>query len=792
VTDCLTHIHAGAERQIYELAKGIDKDRFRLTIVSLECGGTAPKELIEQTGCRLKAFPVKRIYGFSGVINGVRFLRFLKEDLPDILMTYHFSSDIWGSVLGRMAKVPVIISNRRDTGFWRRRHHVWAYRMTSRWVAQVVVNARASQEKFVKEEGLVPGSLTLIPNGVAAIDDGDLNTDEQWKLLSDLDVKEEDQIILHVANLKRVKGHRYLLEALVGVIPRFRHTKLIVVGEDNMQGSIQRYAESLGISSNVIFLGKRSDVKELLSFSDICVLPSLSEGLSNAVMEYMAAGKPVIATAVGGNTDLVQHGETGWLVEKANADALQSALCALLQDVQMRERMGAAGRVKVLKDFPMEKMVRRYEKLFDDMAPQRGRVEDVVSDVQVQETTPVMIEEKKQAVPKVIQVPVEPEPAEPAPVSPPVDKGGTTRVLHLISSIGLFGAEQVALTLGRAFQDGPVQAIVGALHNSHNPHLEIIDVARTHETPTAVFSCRGKFDARAVLAIKNYILQHKIDLVHTHNYKSNLIGLLAAKWAGVPTVATVHGFTDMDTRVSWYERLDRWVMRRFFDRLVVVTSQMLPDFPDDMKDVIPNGMNMDALSQADDSDRFRSRWKIVRSDLVITTVGRLSKEKNQTLLLKALYPLLRRDPRLKVLIVGEGPERLAVEKYIRSRNLTDQVIMTGLLKDVAAVYQSTDVFVLPSLTEGVPMTILEAMAYHCPVVATAVGGVPEIIREGKTGLLVPSNNEKAMRAAIERLLNEKRLRHDIVERAFEYVVSEHTMKKMCDRYESVYQGMLKQ
>ena len=136
LVDCIKDLEGGAERQIFELAKGLDKEKFSVAVVSLECEGEAPKDIIESAGCRLATFPVRRIYGLSGILKAFSFARFLKREKTDILMTYHFSSDIWGAVCGKLARVKTIISNRRDVGFWRKKRHVLAYKKVNRWVSE--------------------------------------------------------------------------------------------------------------------------------------------------------------------------------------------------------------------------------------------------------------------------------------------------------------------------------------------------------------------------------------------------------------------------------------------------------------------------------------------------------------------------------------------------------------------------------------------------------------------------------------------------------------------------------
>jgi len=166
LTDCLAGLTGGAERQIYELAREIDKSRFDLTVVSLECGESTPPEIIDNIGCEVKLFPIRRIYSFNGIRQGRKFGRWLRENRTDILMTYHFSSDMWGAYFAHAAGVKHIISNRRDMGFWRRFHHDAAYKAANRWVERIVTNSRAIKEKVKEAECFPPERIQVIYNGI--------------------------------------------------------------------------------------------------------------------------------------------------------------------------------------------------------------------------------------------------------------------------------------------------------------------------------------------------------------------------------------------------------------------------------------------------------------------------------------------------------------------------------------------------------------------------------------------------------------------------------------------------
>ncbi|HBR15673.1 MAG TPA: hypothetical protein DD723_09095 [Candidatus Omnitrophica bacterium] len=366
LTDCLVDPSAGgAERKIYELAGLLDKEKYRVIIASLDCEGTSSKDLVEKLGVELAVFRVKRIYGISGICQGIHFLFFLRKEKVDILQTYHFSSDIWGTFFAKLAGVKIIISNRRDMGFWRKKAHVLVYRLINGWVDKIVVVADAVKAMVMKAEGVDASKIEVIYNGVQGLDQRPKTEDQRLK--KEIGIEEHDVVVMHVANFKLVKGHTYLLQAVARLVSQFPSLKLVLIGEDEFSGALEREAEALMIRNHVLFLGKRNDVSWLLDGADVCVLPSLSEGMSNAILEYMLAGKPVVATRVGGNPEVVKDGETGILVEPKDVAGLAEALSALLKDGALRKRMGEAGRDRVDQVFSMEEMVARYERLYEEL-----------------------------------------------------------------------------------------------------------------------------------------------------------------------------------------------------------------------------------------------------------------------------------------------------------------------------------------------------------------------------------------------------------------------------------------
>ena len=738
LTDCLADLAGGAEKQIYELARGLDKSTYEVHVVSLDCWGQAPRETIEATGSQLHVFRVVRVYGLSGIIQGFRFLKFLKNNHVDVLLTYHFSSDMWGTFWGHLAGVKTIISNRRDMGFWRNGLHVAAYKLLNHWVNKIVTVSGSIKEMVIKEEGIEADRIEVIYNGVELPDK--YNQDSQ-ELRSLLRIEKEDIVIMHVANLKPVKGHKYLLEAFAEVDSRFRGNdkrgiKLVLIGRDELNGQLQDMAQKLNILNKVLFLGKRDDVQSLLKLADICVLPSLSEGMSNSILEYMAAEKPVIATNVGGNPELVKDGLNGLLVEKESSQQLKDALLILINDREKRFDMGFAGYERVKNEFSMKAMLSRYEHLFSGI-----------------------------------------------------------KVLHLISSGGLFGAERMVLNL--VAKNEGVVSFVGALNNQHNPHLEIIKEAQDLGLNTVVFDSRGKFDFGTIGAIRKFIIENKIDIVHTHNYKSDLIGVFAAKLSGVKWVATHHGWIGTDPKLKIYENIDSFVLKRA-QKIVLVSSRMKEIFMQkgmkkDRLELIDNGIPIEKFDQQSRAVTIRPSMGIGTEDCAIVIVGRLSKEKGHEVFLKAAAEVVKMDScasNVKFIIVGDGPLREELEQQARDLNLSGYVIFTGIREDMPAIYAACDIMVNASFTEGLPMTILEAMASRLPIIATDVGAVGEVIKNQENGILLQAGDEHQLALKMIELIQDKDKRQRFAEKAYQDVCARFSDTSMASKYKQVYEDVL--
>jgi glycosyltransferase involved in cell wall biosynthesis len=301
--------------------------------------------------------------------------------------------------------------------------------------------------------------------------------------------------------------------------------------------------------------------------------------------------------------------------------------------------------------------------------------------------------------------------------------------------------------------------------------------------------CQGRADWRAVRQIEECMQEDGIQLLHTHGYKADLYGYVAARRSGKPIVATCHNWVGGTAALGIYNHLDRMALKRFPGLAAVsdsVAQRLLASGVSARKiRTIANGIDVQTFERARPSPALN-----FDGSKVVGMVARLDLQKGFEYLLRAARELCGAFPELKVVIVGEGPDRNEIENMIRRLGLQTNVILTGQHSDMPSIYAALDVFVLPSLNEGLPMTILEAMAASRPVIATRVGAIPKVIQDGETGLLVDPADSDGLRNALARLLNDSDLCCRIGSAGHDWVSRNYTSEAMALKYRQMYDEVL--
>ncbi len=364
------------------------------------------------------------------------------------------------------------------------------------------------------------------------------------------------------------------------------------------------------------------------------------------------------------------------------------------------------------------------------------------------------------------------------------------KILNLISSSGYYGAEKVLVELSKAASAAPgiSHTYAGIIRNSSNPHTEICGALAGSGVTCVVFDCAGRFDLSTVRKIRKFVRDNGIGIVHSHGYKSNLFALAATLFLKVKRVTTVHNWILTDAKSRLYKLIDTLTLK-FFDRIAVVSAQLLEELSrlgirSDKVSFIGNGVGIER--RRSDTAALRESLGIAPAARIVGTVGRLSGEKGHRYLILAAMEVLKEYPSTIFLFVGDGPLKEQYVAEIKNAGRSANFIFTGSRTDVHALLSMMDVFVLPSLTEGMPMALLEAMAARTPVIATRVGSVPSILQDPSAGLLVEPGDAAALTKKICMLLRDSELSRTIAKDAYYKVVKSYSANVMFGRYARMY------
>ena len=349
----------GAERQLLELLRGLDRERFRPYLVCLERGGPVGRGA-EEMGVRVAAFP-RRWRWDLGVIT--RLFGIIKRGNIAIVHAYLGLPGFYGAAAAKLAGSKAITTIRIAGP--RARIAEASERLAFLISDRIIANSRAGVDYYFRR---FPGrkKTTVIYNGYD-LADFDMNT---TKARAELGLPADGAIIGHVANLTYLKDYPTFLRALAIVFGRRDDVSAVIAGDGRKRPEYETLARDLGIAQRTHFLGHRRDVLDLVKHFDMGVLashPDYSEGLSNSICEYMGLGRPVVATAVGGNTELVNDGVTGLLAAPGDPDDLAAKMLMLLKDENMRRSMGEKGRAFFVDNLSLETMVSRTEGVYAEL-----------------------------------------------------------------------------------------------------------------------------------------------------------------------------------------------------------------------------------------------------------------------------------------------------------------------------------------------------------------------------------------------------------------------------------------
>jgi glycosyltransferase involved in cell wall biosynthesis len=366
------------------------------------------------------------------------------------------------------------------------------------------------------------------------------------------------------------------------------------------------------------------------------------------------------------------------------------------------------------------------------------------------------------------------------------------RLLQLIDQLGDAGAENLLYTFAAGVDRSWFDLHVCALRPWSQP--KIAPAIRALGFPVLELNQHHAYDLPVLLTLVNYIRRHPIDIIQTHLLASDVKGRMAGFLTRRPVVSTIHNArVDLDREPRHQQWMERWSARLWCRRLIIVSALLRDEtaewfgVPRSRVIAIPNGIDTDRFRPAPGFDPGAVKQALLGGDYpMVTNVARLMPQKAQHVLVEAAALLAAGHPEARFALVGDGPLRDEIVQLAAARGVSDRLVLTGIRTDIPQILAASDVFVLSSQWEGMPLSLLEAMAAGAPAVATNVGGVGQVLQDGVTGLLVPPGDPPALAAAIAACLDAPEQARQRAAAAQATIVQTYGMRAMIRKWEAVY------
>ena len=365
----------GSERQALQLTRLLaDSGEFKVHLACLSPEGSLRETIEDLDLGEIPSFPLTSFYDPNAVRQLRRFVKWLRMSHIDILHTHDFYTNVFGMAGGSLARLPARVASMRETSGMRTAAQKRVQQVAYSLSHQIVANSNAVREALIAA-GTPPDKITVVYNGLdlERLIPQSSSRSEMLSLLGLDGIQGRQQrFISIVANMRHeVKDYPMFLRAMRRVLDQEPAAAFLLAGEGELTDSLRGLAVELGIQDSTYFLGRCEKVAELLNVSEICVLSSKAEGFSNSILEYMAAGRPVVVTNVGGASELVTEDETGYLVPSGDDEMMATRIISLLRDPAKARIMGENGRRVVKEKFSCEAQLARTVDLYSSLLRKR-------------------------------------------------------------------------------------------------------------------------------------------------------------------------------------------------------------------------------------------------------------------------------------------------------------------------------------------------------------------------------------------------------------------------------------
>jgi glycosyltransferase involved in cell wall biosynthesis len=719
----------GSERQFAALAQSLDPLSFRVDLGCIQAKGNFLEGLGE-----VAQFPLGgSFYGMQSIRARLRLGRHLRSSNIAIAHAFDFYTNLTLIPVARMVRVPVVIASQRQLGDLLSAAQFRAQLAIFRWCDAVVCNSKAAAESLV-ERGFPPSRTVVIANGLPAL-----------CFAETAPALPRQPELLRVGMIARMntpsKNHRNFLLAASRIRERFKNVEFILVGDGPLRKDLERGVDDLGLGSQARFLGDRQDIPALLASLDISVLPSLSESLSNVIIESMAAGLPVVANRVGGNSELLTE-DRGILVDPGDHQALAQAIERLLRNADLRAQLGRNARKFAKANFTIVQMQKRHEELYAELL------------------------ERKRWRPRTRPSRIRFHGGRPRPL----------RVSIIGPSLRYVGGQsvQAELLLRHWRNDAEVQTRLISIDQPYPRGLKWVD-----HIPVLRTFVRQPF---YLLALWRGLKEADVAHIFSASYWSFLIAPAPA-WSMARTLGK-------KTLIHYHSGEARDHLRRFRTAVQVLKRVDLLVVPSGyLVDVFREfGLSARAVPNIVDMSQFSFRVRNPLRPHLVCTRG-FHRYYSLDVVVRAFAEVQRSFPEARLDLVGKGPAEHEIRALVKELGIPC-INFAGVAtrQQIGRFYDAADIFINASWLDNMPVSILEAFAAGTPVVTTAPEGIRHIVDHERTGLLSEPGDPAALAKNVIRLLKEAelalRLAHNAHEESRRYSW-EAVRRQWLDVYDSL-------
>ncbi|SFN73782.1 glycosyltransferase [Salegentibacter flavus] len=704
--------------------------------------GDMLKPRLEDAGVRVYSLDIRKKYAFNTAVKKLKAI-YLQEK-PDIIHATLFRSEIISrklkQIFPQIYLVGSFVSNAYSGERFRKKGTLDKFKLayfhnidkrSAPLVNRFISNSETIKENTARALGIESNKVQVIYRGRKSANFDPLKVQGDLPYLNN-----QNQILLNVSRLIPLKGQMDLLKAMPQVIKNYPQIQLVFAGHGSYREYLERQSRKLGVQDHIRFLGRIDNIQKLLVKADIFLYPSYSEGLPGALIEAMMAERIIIASNILENLECVDE-NCALIYEKGNVQELASNILKVLKNPGNYQSMAQNARIKAIEKFELEKVVAEYEKFYLNAVPIKNVESGVVR--------------KK-----------------------------TLKILHIIQKPQNRGAENFASQLANhQINNGNNVKLVSVFSGNANlpwkGGIESLDA-----------SAKLRFlDYKAWKKLNEIIKEFKPDIIQANAGDTLKYAVFSKKIFGWKIPIIFRNASEVGRYLN--RNYQKEINSFFYKNISAVASVSKASktdllhhflFLENKTEVIPIGLEKTAI---------QSSFIFPDNKKNIIHVGGFSFEKNHKGLIRIYKQVLFQQKNVCLHLVGDGALRDTIEKEVSLQDLQDKVKFYGFVDNALPMISKADVLVLPSIIEGLPGVLLEAMYCKTPVIAYNVGGISEIVN-ADTGILIEKDDENEFVKAVIQVLNEDNTSR--IEKAHKLVLKNYLNESLVQDFDKLYKKVI--